>query len=123
MIAQLRRIWDRAMPSRGDGGLHFDRPLLLFQSDDWGRVGVRDHEGRDELQAAGVALGDSPYDFYSLETAEDVSALREVLAKHRDSAGRNPSIVMNFIMANVDFDRCLASRENEIPLLPLSEGF
>ena len=123
MITQLRRIWNRAIPSSSNGGLHFERPLLLFQSDDWGRVGVRDREGWAELQAAGLALGESPYDFYSLETADDVTALREVLRNHQDSVGRNPSIVMNFIMANVDFDRCLGSREKEIPLVPLGDGF
>src|ERR1700733_2625722 len=122
MIARLRQIWDRAMPSSANGGLHFNRPLLLFQSDDWGRAGVRDREGCEELRTKGIALGDSPYDFYSLETAEDVSALRELLGQHCDSVGRNPSIVMNFIMANVDFDRCLASCEKGISLVPLSEG-
>jgi hypothetical protein len=123
MITQLRRIWDRATLSSANGGLYFDRPLLLFQSDDWGRVGVRDREGWEELRAAGLALGESPYDFYSLETAKDVMALREVLTNHQDSAGRNPSIVMNFMMANVDFKRGLESHEKEIPLIPLSGGF
>jgi len=122
MITQLRRIWDRAMPSSANSGLHFDRPLLLFQSDDWGRVGVRDREGWEQLQAAGIALGDSPYDFYSLETAEDVTALGDVLRNHHDSVDRNPSIVMNFIMANVDFERGLTSREKDVPLVPLSDG-
>ena len=79
-------------------------------------------EGWEELQAAGLPLGDSPYDSHSLETAEDVTALRDVLSNHQDSVGRNPSIVMNFIMANVDFDRSLAAREKEIPLVPLSDG-
>jgi hypothetical protein len=122
MIARLRQIWNRAMPSAASGGLHFDRPLLLFQSDDWGRAGVRDREGWEELRAEGIALGDSPYDSYSLETAEDVTALRDLLGKHCDSFGRSPSIVMNFIMANVDFDRCLESCEKGISLVPLSEG-
>lgn len=122
MITQLRRIWDRATQSSANGGLYFDRPLLVFQSDDWGRGGVCDREGWEELQAAGLALGGQPYDFYSLETAEDVTALREVLRAHQDSVGRHPSIVMNFIMANVDFERGLASCEKEIPLVPLSDG-
>ena len=90
MIDRLRRVWERATCSSVEHGLRFDRPLLLFQSDDWGRVGVRDREGWDELQAAGVQVGEAPYDFYSLETAEDLDALREVLKKHRDSVGRNP---------------------------------
>lgn len=123
MITQLRRIWDRAKPSLASDELHFDRPLLLFQSDDWGRAGVRDREGWKELQAAGFALGESPYDSYSLETADDVTALRDVLRNHQDSVGRNPSIVMNFIMANVDFERGLDSREKGIQLVPLSDGF
>ena len=123
MITGLRRILKHAKASRSHRGLRFDRPLLLFQSDDWGRVGVRDREGREELRAAGIELGESPYDFYSLETAEDVTALAELLKRHRDSVGRNPSMVMNFIMANVDFDRALASLGGEIPLVPISDGF
>jgi len=122
MITQLRRVWDRALPPAENGGLRFNRPLVLFQSDDWGRAGVRDREGWEQLQAAGLALGESPYDFYSLETADDLIALRELLGKHLDSAGRNPSIVMNFIMANVDFEGSRASLEREISLLPLRDG-
>jgi len=121
MIIPLRRAWHRVTKSAPDNGLHFDRPLLIFQSDDWGRVGVRDHEGRDQLQAAGLQLGEKPYDFYTLETAEDLEALRQLFASHRDSVGRNPSIVMNFIMANVDFDRA-PSASKDIPLLPLTSG-
>jgi len=103
--------------------LRFDRPLVLFQSDDWGRAGVRDREGLEELRAAGVNLGEKPYDFYSLETAEDLHALAEVLRKHRDSTGRRPSIVMNFITANVNFDRCFEAGQKQIPLRPLTEGW
>ncbi len=122
MKSLLHRAWARARKPRALDGLRFDRPLLLFQSDDWGRVGVRDHEGCDALRAAGVPLGESPYDFYSFETADDLTALREVLKGHNDSAGRHPAIVMNFVTANVDFARCLASGGHEISLLPLSEG-
>ena len=121
MIRRLRNalgLAKQAMPA----GLRFDRPLVLFQSDDWGRAGVRDREGWEELLAAGLNLGEKPYDFYSLETAEDLHALGEVLRKHRDSTGRRPSMVMNFIMANVDFDRCFEPGQKEIPLRPLTEG-
>ncbi|MGC2245824.1 MAG: hypothetical protein WA609_04410, partial [Terriglobales bacterium] len=47
---------------------------------------------------------------------------RDVLGKHRDSVGRNPSLCMNFIMANVDFGRGLTAGEKEIPLVPLTDG-
>lgn len=122
MINRLRRVWETATTSAGKPGLRFDRPLVLFQSDDWGRVGVRDREGWEHLHAAGVPLGESPYDFYSLETAEDLRGLMDTLAGHRDSVGRNPSLGMNFIMANIDFDRCLASHGKDLLLVPLIAG-
>ena len=123
MITRLRNALRREKKSSTPTTLRFDRPLLLFQSDDWGRVGVRDREGWEELRAAGLNLGEKPYDFYSLETAEDLDALGEVLSKHRDSIGRRPSMVMNFIMANVDFERCFQPGQKQIPLRPLAEGW
>jgi hypothetical protein len=122
MIARLRNALWRAKKSSTRPAVRFDRPLVLFQSDDWGRAGVRDREGWEELRAAGLNLGENLYDFYSLETAEDLHALGEILGKHRDSTGRKPSMVMNFIMANVDFDRCFESGQKQIPLRPLTEG-
>jgi hypothetical protein len=121
MISRLRNALGRRKKSKGPP-LRFDRPLVLLQSDDWGRAGVRDREGWEELRAAGLNLGEKPYDFYSLETAEDIEALGEVLRKHRDSTGRRPSLVMNFVMANVDFDRCLEPGQKQVPLRPLTEG-
>src|SRR5271155_243258 len=122
MITRLRNPLRRTRKVSPHPALRFDRPLVLFQSDDWGRAGVRDREGWEELRAGGLNLGEKPYDFYSLETAEDVGALGEVLRKHRDSTGRRPSMVMNFIMANVDFDRCFDPGQKRITLRPLTEG-
>jgi len=121
MITRLRDALGLAKLAT-PAALRFGRPLVLFQSDDWGRAGVRDREGWEELRAAGLNLGEKPYDFYSLETAEDVHALGEALSKHRDSTGRRPPMVMNFIMANVDFDRCFEPGQKQIPLRPLTEG-
>jgi hypothetical protein len=120
MITRLRNALGLTKAST-PAALRFDRPLVLFQSDDWGRAGVRDREGWEELRAAGLNLGEKPYDFYSLETANDLHALGEVLIKRRDSTGRRPSMVMNFIMANVGFDR-FVPRQKKIPLRPLTEG-
>ncbi len=103
-------------------GYHFDRPIVVFQSDDWGRVGLRDREGLEQLRSAGLALGERPYDFYTLETADDLAAVREVLQRHRDSAGQHPSIGMNFIAANLDFAQLLSDPANQLRLVPLAEG-
>ena len=122
MITRLRNALGRAKRPSTYPELRFDRPLVVFQSDDWGRAGVRDREGWEELRAAGLNLGEKLYDFYSLETAEDLRALGDVLRRHRDSTGRRPSLVMNFIVANVDFDRCFEPGHRQIPLRPLTAG-
>src|SRR5579864_9313090 len=75
----LRKAWQRGRDLLPVSGFHFDRPIVLLQSDDWGRVGLRDQEGLEELQAAGLTLGDRPYDFYTLETAENLSRLADVV--------------------------------------------
>jgi hypothetical protein len=103
-------------------GFHFDRPLVLLQSDDWGRVGVRDREGREQIRSAGLALGERPYDLYSLETADDLDSLRTVLMGHHDSTGRSPILEMNFVVANLDFAKMRADDYRGIHLLPLAES-
>lgn len=103
-------------------GFYFSRPLVLLQSDDWGRVGVRDQEGLALLQANAMALAENPYDFYTLETAEDVTAVCDLLQRHRDSTGRPACLAANFILANVDFARIAADRFRKLHLLPLTEG-
>jgi hypothetical protein len=116
---KLRHHWRSLFPI---AGFYFDRPLVIFQSDDWGRVGLRDREGLDQLRAAGLDLGQRAYDLYSLETAEDLAALREILRRHRDSNGRHPCVQMNFILANLDLGRMAAEGFRDIHLLPLSDG-
>jgi hypothetical protein len=118
-LLTLARDWRRRRSVRP---LSFGRPLVLLQSDDWGRVGVRDREGFEQLRAAGLALGERLYDLYTLETAEDVAALQEMLKRHRDASGRSPSMVLNFITANLDFTAMAAADYRRITLLPLTEG-
>src|SRR5580765_5331069 len=100
----------------------FSRPLIILQSNDWGRVGVRDREGYELLRASGIHLGENPYDYYSLETAEDVIALRDMLKRHHDSTGRPACLVMNFLLANLDFQEIADKGFKDIHLRPLSRG-
>jgi hypothetical protein len=114
-VRQIRRKTTNA-------GFRFGRPLLLLQSDDWGRVGVRDEEGREELRSAGLNLGERPYDLYSLETVEDVTAIAETLESVKDSVGQPACLEMNFVTANVDFGISAAQSFASIALKPLVEG-
>ena len=97
------------------------RPRLCSWLDGFG-VGLRDREGLEELRSAGLALGERPYDFYSLETAEDLSELRALLTRHRDARGRHPCVEMNFIVANLDFTQMRHEGWKQIHLVPLSDG-
>src|SRR4029077_11165774 len=103
-------------------GYYFDRPLLILQSDDWGRAGLRDQEGLRLLQSDGLALGERPYDFYALETAQDLAALSQLLKRHRDASGRPACIVMNFILANLDFARMASEDFQRIYQRALPDG-
>lgn len=118
----VRKVWQRANDLLPISGSYFGRPMLLFQSDDWGRVGLRDSEGLEQLRFAGLALGERPYDFYTLETAEDLSALIATLKRHRDSVGRHPCMELNFVVSNLDFARMEADDWKNIHSLPLTEG-
>ena len=121
MLNAMRRLLRREVVQPANP-LNFSRPLVLLQSDDWGRVGVRDREGYEQLRANGVQLGENPYDYYSLETAEDVMLLRDLLKRHRDSTGRPACLVMNFLLANLDFQKIADGGFKDIHLRPLSQG-
>jgi hypothetical protein len=122
MLNILRRVWRRGRSLLPVEGFAFGRPLVVLQSDDWGRVGVRDQEGWEEVRDLGVNLGERSYDFYSLETAEDVAAVASLLQRHRDSTGRPACLGMNFIVANVDFAKVSANNFRQIYLRALTEG-
>jgi hypothetical protein len=49
-------------------------------------------------------------------------AVRDMLKRHRDSTGRAACLVMNFVLANLDFQKMMASDWLRIHLLPLTEG-
>jgi hypothetical protein len=122
MTDLVDRIWQRGRNLLPTSGFYFNRPLVLFQSDDWGRVGLRDREGFEHLQSAELNLADHAYDFYTLETADDLGQLITVLLKHHDSSGRHPCLGMNFILFNLDFAKMRSSDFRQLELLPLSAG-
>jgi hypothetical protein len=122
MLSLTRRLWDRSKSNASIRGFCFSRPLVVLHSDDWGRVGVRDREGYEQLRAGGIRLGEHPYDFYTLETAEDVISVHDLLKRHRDSTGRAACLVMNFVLNNLDFRKMMGSDFRQIHLLPLTEG-
>jgi hypothetical protein len=119
LLNRLRKLF---RSRKQEEGFAFSRPLLLLQSDDWGRVGVRDGEGYDQLRAQGLRLGERPYDLYTLETADDVNDVASLLSRHRDSTGRPACLVMNACTANLDFSQMREEKFTRVSLLPLAKG-
>jgi len=122
VLSSARKLWRRGRDFFPVEGFYFDRPLVVLQSDDWGRAGLRDQEGLEHLRSAGFALGGRPYDLYTLETADDVAALQAVLNRHCDSTGRPPCLEANFMVGNLDLARMEADGFHQIHLLPLAAG-
>jgi hypothetical protein len=122
-MAQFAQTWlKRVRALLPVNGYAFSRPLLLLQSDDWGRVGLCDVDALEQMRSAGFALGERPYDLYSLESAEDLAALARTLKGHRDRIGRMACITMNFVMANLDFTKMAADGFQRVHLRPLCDG-
>ncbi len=87
-------------------GWKTDQKIILFESDDWGGIGVPSRRIRDRLCAAGLNLCDDPFTAYdSLASADDLASLFETLTAYRGSNGRHPMITANCVMANPDFDK------------------
>jgi len=121
-VTLAQKLWRLGRDVLPVDGFHFERPLVLLQSDDWGRAGQRDQEGLEQLRSAGLVLGEHPYDSYTLETAEDLATLGAAMKRHRDSAGRHPCLEMNFILANLDLAKMSADGFRQLYLRPLTEG-
>ena len=99
------------------------RPVVLIQSDDWGRTGAPDRRCIDELRRAGLNVGQSPWDLYGLETEDDLERLGGCLEKIRDRDGNPACVTANFVMANADLRRMREQGYREFLWKSIDEGF
>ena len=89
--------------------LRLKRRVLVFESDDWGAIRMRDKEAFRTLQARGVLSGSNPYDRLDcLEAHEDLEALFNVLSKGRSGDQTSPRFTFNMVMANPNFSAIAA---------------
>lgn len=79
--------------------------IIVFESDDWGAIRMRDQGSFDNLKKAGIPVHQSHYDTLdSLENKADLTALFEVLSKYSNTAGNKPVFTCNTVMGNPDFE-------------------
>jgi hypothetical protein len=85
-------------------GWSTNRKLLVFESDDWGSIRIKDKHAYDILTNKGIPLDKSRYTLYdSLEKEDDLISLYSVLKKFKDKNGNHPTFSANFLTANPDF--------------------
>lgn len=94
--------------------LRTNRHIIVIESDDWGSIRMSNKKDWDELLKMGYAVDKRPYErFDTLESAEDLEALFEVLSKHKNCNGHHPVITANMLMANPDFEKIEKSNYQE----------
>jgi len=91
-------------------GWHTRRKIVVFDSDDWGSIGLPSKEVFARIQESGFRFEYNPYLKYdALASEDDLSALFESLGKFTDRNGRHPVFTANTVMANPDFDKIRSS--------------
>ena len=86
-------------------GWRTPRRIIVFESDDWGAIRMRDLNALNELRRNGLQLDNSRYHVLDcLENREDLERLFELLDGHRDQHGNPPTFTINAVMGNPDFE-------------------
>lgn len=82
--------------------------VVVFESDDWGGIRMPSAEiYRSLSQKMPMIKADRFSKFDHLASADDLSALFEVLQKHKDSRGKPAIFTFNVTTANPDFNEIL----------------
>lgn len=91
-------------------GFRTRRRLVVFDSDDWGAIRMRDRNAFGALARHGLQLEASAYHRLDcIESGADLEHLFNLLTAFRDHTGRPPVFTFNTILGNPDFDAIKAN--------------
>ncbi len=91
-------------------GLRTRRRFVVFDSDDWGAIRMRDPVAFGELVGHGLQMEACAYDRLDcIEGGADLEQLFNLLNSYRDKNGDPPVFTFNTIMGNPNFDAIKAS--------------
>ena len=110
-------------PDDAGAPLRTVRPIVVIQSDDWGRVGIPSPGTLEQLKSRGLPVGDSKWDYYGLETESDVAELGSLLSSFTDRDGNVARLTANFVMANADLARMREEGFREFRWVEIQAGF
>lgn len=86
-------------------GKQFSKRLVVFESDDWGSVRMKDRSTFEKLVRKYPEIQKDPYNRYdTLATTSDLLALYETLNTVKSGSGTPAVITANAVMANPDFE-------------------
>lgn len=87
-------------------GWQTKRKIVVFESDDWGSIRIKNKEAYLKMIDSGLELDKSNFTMYdALESNTDLEMLFEVLRNHKDSTGRYAVFTPMCVVANPDFKK------------------
>ncbi len=96
--------------------------IIVIESDDWGSIRMSSRKNRDNLIGSGFDFTDQSFNQYdALESNNDMTALFDILQKHKDSTGRPPVFTAASIIANPDFEKIKAANYKHYHYEPFTE--
>ncbi len=99
-----------------------NRQLLVIESDDWGSLRTKNKQTLDKLNTISSSVKKDRYSqLDSIASADDLSALFEVLNAVKDFNGNPACITANICTANPDCDAIKASGFQEFYYKPFTE--
>jgi hypothetical protein len=99
-------------------------PVVIFESDDWGTIRLRDRQAFDAMQSNGLELSRSPYNtFDCLERREDLESLIDTLSLYRNRNGEHPSFTLNTVLCNPIFEKIAGTGFEEYHSESLFESY
>lgn len=103
-------------------GWRTKRHIVVIESDDWGSIRMPSRKVYEEFLRKGIAVDKDPYCRYdSLATADDLSALFDVLTSVKDRNGHHAVLTANTVVANPIFDKIRDSGFREYYYEPFTE--
>lgn len=100
---------------------HFDLPIVVLQSDDWGQPSVGDRATLERLWPDAAAAAAAPWSFDARESVSDIEALADTLVRQRDRRGRAACMTLNWIVCEPDYGAIEASAFGAYRTRPLAD--
>ncbi len=96
--------------------------IVVFESDDWGAIRTTNATNYDKFKTLFTEYHKNSYlRFDTLANSEDLELLIQSLLKFKDGDGKNPTITLNTVVGNPDFEKIRDTHFQEFHFEPFTE--